>query len=69
MLKLVRITLETWSLALKYTPLHVASENIPFSTNARLNSMMSVFFAKNQRFLARIVPLHKAIVLFLVFVR
>ena len=35
--------------------------NIPFSTKPLLILLMSAFFAKNQRFLAKIVPLLKAI--------
>ena len=42
--------------------LHVVSEDIPFSAKAHLILVMSAFFAKNQRFLAKIVPLLKAIV-------
>ena len=52
-LKLVRITLEYGNLARKYTP-YVVSENIPL--------LMSAFLKRNQRFLAKIVPLLKAIV-------
>ena len=60
-LKLGRIMLETWNLARKYT--HMGSfRNIPFSTKTLLNLLMLAFFAKNQRFLAKIIPLLKTIV-------
>ena len=52
--------LETWNLARKYT--HEVSEKILFSTKTLLILLMLTFFAKNQRLLARIVPLLKAIV-------
>ena len=39
------------------------SENIPFSGKALLVLLMSAFFAKSQRFLAKVVLLLKAIVL------
>ena len=46
------------------THTYVVLENIAFSTKALLILLMSAFFLqKNQRFLARIVPLLKAIVL------
>ena len=61
-LKLVRIMLESWNLARKYTHPYVVSENIPYSTKVFLILLMPAFFSKNQRFLAKIVPLHKAIV-------
>ena len=41
-LKLVRITLETWNLVRKYT--YVVSKNKPFSTNALLILLTSAFF-------------------------
>ena len=41
---------------------YVDSENIPFSTKAFLIVLISAFFAKNLRFLAKIVSLLKAIV-------
>ena len=44
------------------THAYVLSGNIPFSTKPLLILLMSAFFAKNQRFLAKIVPLLKAIV-------
>ena len=60
-LKLVRIKLETPNLARTYAVLLVL-ENIPFSTKTLLVLFMSAFFAKNLCFLAKIVPLLKAIV-------
>ena len=59
-LKLVRIMLETSNLARKYTQL-CSLENIPFSTKALLIAGVSIFFANNQHFLAKIVPLLEAI--------
>ena len=47
--------------ARKYAHMLV-SGNTPFSTKAHLTLLMSASFAKNQRFLAKIVPLLKAIV-------
>ena len=55
-LKPVRIMLETSNLARKYS--HICS----FRTKALLIVLMSAFFAKNQRFLTKIVTLLKAIV-------
>ena len=64
-----RIMLETSNLARISTHTHthtyVVSENVPyvpFSTKALLIFLMSAFFAKNLCFLAKIVPLLKAIV-------
>ena len=57
---MVRIMLETWKLARKYAP--ICSFRKPFNTKIPLILLMSVFFAKNQRFLAEIVPLLKVIV-------
>ena len=47
-----------------FVPTHTysVSENIRFSTKAFLILLMSAFFTKNQRFLAKIIPLLKAIV-------
>ena len=41
--------------------IYLVSENIPFSANNHLILLMSVFFAENQYFFAKIVPLLKAI--------
>ena len=46
----------------KYNTPCLVSENITFSTKALLILLISFFFAKNHRFLAKIVPLLKAIV-------
>ena len=55
--------LETSNLARKYTHIYVVSENMPFSTDAVFNfADASIFLQKNQLFLAKIVPLPKAIV-------
>ena len=68
--------LETSYLARKYTHIYAVSENIPLSTKTLLILSMSAFLTKSQHFLAKIVPLLKAIVrelcflvLFSVFVR
>ena len=52
--------LETSNLARKYTQL-CSLQNIPFSTKALLIAGVSIFFANNQHFLAKIVPLLEAI--------
>ena len=46
----------------KLTTKYAVSENIPFSTKAVLILLMSAFFWKSQRFLAKILLLLKAIV-------
>ena len=40
--------------------MYVVSESIPFSTKALLIFLLAAAFAKNQTFLAKIVPLLKA---------
>ena len=68
--KIVFKDLYAWAFLLKLlTPLsthiYVVSENIPFSIKVILILLMAVFcfcFCKNQRFLAKLVPLLKAIV-------
>ena len=61
-LKLVRIVLETWNLVRKFT--HICSfRKYTFEYQGLLNfAEVSIFFAKNQHFLAKMVPLLKAIV-------
>ena len=61
-LKLVRNMLEIWNLVHKYTDIYT-SENIPFSIKPPLPLilLMSAFYRK-PAFLAKIVPLLKAIV-------
>ena len=44
------------------THIYEVSEYTPFSTNSLLILLMSAFFAKNQHFMAKIVPLLKAVV-------
>ena len=58
-LKLGRIMLETLRITANT---YVVSENMPVSFKALLILLISAFFAKNQCFLAKIVPLLKAIV-------
>ena len=53
--------LKTWNLVV-HTPIYLVSENVPFSARTVLILLMSAFFAKNQHFLVKIVPLLKAIV-------
>ena len=60
-LKLFRIMLETSNLARKYT-LIFSLRKYTFNTKAFLVLLISAFFATNQRFLAKIIPLLKAIV-------
>ena len=53
--------LETSKLARKYT--HICGfRKYNFITKALLILLMSVLFAKNQRFLAKVIPLLKTIV-------
>ena len=51
-----------WGGGVKLTTKYAVSENIPFSTKAVLILLMSAFFWKSQRFLAKILLLLKAIV-------
>ena len=53
--------LETSNLARKYT-LIFSLRKYTFNTKAFLVLLISAFFATNQRFLAKIIPLLKAIV-------
>ena len=53
------IMLETWNVVVS-THTYVVLENIPFTT--KTFPYVSIFFAKNQHFLVKIVPLLKAIV-------
>ena len=61
-LKLIRIMLETWNLVHKFT--HIFSfRKYTFQYQGFLNFPdVSIYFAKNQHFLAKMVPLLKAIV-------
>ena len=54
--------LETSNLTRKYTHTYLVSETIPFSIKPLLIFLMSAFFCKKSAFLAKIVPLPKAIV-------
>ena len=61
-LKLVRIMLETWNLIRKFTRT-CTFRNYTFQYQGPLNfSDISIFFAKNKPFLAKLAPLLKAIV-------
>ena len=53
--------LEAWHMVRKYTHIF-GSRNIRLSSKALLILLMSTFFAKNQRFLEKMIPLLKAIV-------
>ena len=57
-LKLVGIMLETWHVS---TDTYVVSENIAFISKTLLILLMSAFFCQKSAFLAKIVPLQKAI--------
>ena len=51
------------------THTYVGSENIPFSTKTPLILPMSAFFCKRAAFLTKIVPLLKAMVQYVNYVR
>ena len=60
-LELVRIMLKTYNLARKYTTIS-SFKKYNFQYLGLLILLMSAFFAKNQHFLAKVVPLLKGIV-------